>query len=67
MAYKLVPEGTPDHDFKVLPCKECGEKAVFQPQSVMYFSTAGARRLKLWSCEKHPLPDMVNETDEGNL
>lgn len=58
----VVPQGTPEDAADVRRCEKCKEKTFFSPQTVNVFSKGGARRMRLWTCEVHRLPDVI--TDE---
>lgn len=57
----LVPEGTPDDAADVRTCKVEGERTWHVPQKVMVFSAGGARSMRLWTCENHPLPATITD------
>jgi hypothetical protein len=46
-------------------CKACESQSFHQTKSVMVYSPGGAQRMLMWSCEKHPLDDVmtVHETE----
>jgi ribosomal protein L37E len=58
----LVADGVKDDEADTRRCSQCGGNAFFVPQRVMVFSGSGARRMRLWACEIHPLPEQI--TDE---
>lgn len=60
----LVPEGVRDGDADLFLCHPCGTRTWHVPQKVMVFSASGARSMRLWACEKHPLPDTVTDNPE---
>lgn len=60
----IVPEGTREDDAIVRTCGKEGIKTFHVPQKVMVLSAGGARSMRLWTCENHPLPAMVTDDPE---
>jgi len=63
-ASMLVPEHIRDDDAFIRRCPKCGERTFHAPQRVMVMSASGARSMRLWACEAHPLPDFVTDTPD---
>lgn len=42
-------------------CSKCGHDNYFIPQKVVVLSKSGARRMRLWACEIHPLPSIISD------
>jgi hypothetical protein len=57
----VVSEGVGFTEADVRKCLKCGHDSFFVPQRVTVFSKGGARRMNLWTCEKHPLPDTITD------
>lgn len=43
-------------------CRRCKALTLWTRVDVMVLSAGGAQKMSLWSCEKHPLPEM-GDTD----
>jgi hypothetical protein len=54
---EVAPQGAQD----VRWCPECKAQTFWDSAERMVFSPSGARRMWLWQCEKHPLPEIVND------
>jgi hypothetical protein len=57
----LVGASVADNQADVRPCAQCGTQSFHVPQSVLVMSASGARRMRLWVCEQHPLPEHVTD------
>ena len=57
----LVPTSVPQDATRRLWCDFCAGPSQHRPVTVMYYSPAGARRLRFWECSDHPLPDPLSE------
>lgn len=56
----VVPEGNIE-EAVIRTCRVDGKKTFHTPQRVMVYSAGGARRMTLWACEEHPLPDSITD------
>jgi hypothetical protein len=65
-AQMVVPEIVRDDEATVKHCKEDQSPMFHVPQKVMVLSPSGARSMRLWACEKHPLPDTITDQPEEN-
>lgn len=45
-------------------CDACGKQTFHDAVERMMFSPSGARKVVVWQCEEHPLPDIVTD-EEG--
>ena len=60
-AMVVASENIGDDAVDIRHCRKSGTLEPFTVQHVMVLSAGGARRMRLWGCEKHPLPDMVSD------
>lgn len=66
-SHDVVPDSTDDDDAIIRPCAECEQNSFHVPQKRMVFGPGGARSMRLWACETHPLPRMItDQPDEEN-
>lgn len=61
----IVPSGIGPDPADVRYCERCKEEVFFVAQRVMVLSPSGARSMRLWACEKHPLPDTVTDQPDA--
>jgi hypothetical protein len=59
----VVADSVPDSDAIIRNCPEEGP-AFHVPQKVMVLSAGGARSMRLWTCEKHPLPRTITDVPD---
>lgn len=57
----VVPDIVEDGETTVKHCGPCFGATRHMPARVMLLSPSGARRMRLWECPNHPLPDYVTD------
>lgn len=57
----IVPDAVADDDARIRQCPQCGVPTWHAPQKVMVLSASGARSMRLWTCEQHPLPGTITD------
>ena len=60
-AMVVASDKIPDDAADMRWCPKSSTLEPFVVQRVLVFSAGGARTMRLWGCEKHPLPDMVSD------
>ena len=60
----VVSDAVKDDAADLRKCPVDGAQAFYVPQKVMVLSKGGARSMRLWACEQHPLPATI--TDDPN-
>jgi hypothetical protein len=64
-AKDVVADGVKSHEADIRPCASCKGVSFHVPQEVMVLSASGARKMRLWTCEQHPLPDTITDNPDN--
>ena len=60
----IVSDAVADTEADLRQCRTENRPSFHVPQTVMVYSSGGARKMRLWSCENHPLPDSITDKDD---
>jgi hypothetical protein len=63
----VVPESALMGAFDLHYCSVEKARTFHVPQQVMVLSKSGARTMRLWACENHPLPDTVTDDPSDTI